>query len=53
MIMILSGPAEGISRMPLGGPYISDTDLAFIAQWITDGAPDADPAVMTAYGDQQ
>lgn len=46
---ILQGPAEGFARMPLGGPYISDADLAFIAQWITDGAPDADDAAMMEY----
>ena len=29
-------------RMPVGRPPVSDTDIAFIAQWIRDGAPDSD-----------
>src|SRR5262245_54975768 len=49
LIKILEGLADGVSRMPLGGPYIDSTDLAFIAQWITDGAPDADAAFMSEY----
>ena len=49
LVKILQGPAEGFARMPLGGPYISDTDWSFIAQWIKDGAPDADNASMMEY----
>jgi hypothetical protein len=49
LVKVLQGPAEGFARMPLGGPQISDTDLAFIVQWINDGAPDADHAAMTEY----
>lgn len=30
------------ARMPPGGPYLANSDIAFIAQWIDDGAPDAD-----------
>jgi len=29
-------------RMPLGRPAVSDSDIAFIAQWIVDGCPDSD-----------
>ncbi|MHC2585356.1 hypothetical protein ACVMHR_010154 [Bradyrhizobium diazoefficiens] len=35
--------------MPLGGPYISDADLAFVVQWINDGAPDADDAARVEF----
>ena len=41
MVKILSGPADGIARMPLGGPYIDPLDLEFIIRWVADGAPDA------------
>ena len=30
-------------RMPLGGPYVNDDDIAFIARWISDGCPESDP----------
>jgi hypothetical protein len=53
LVKILRGPAEGFSRMPLGGPYISDTDWAFIVQWIAEGAPDADRAFMSEYSAQK
>jgi len=52
LIKILEGPAENFSRMPLGGPYISSTDLQFISQWITDGAPDADSEFLGEYSQQ-
>jgi hypothetical protein len=49
LVKILKGPATtdppgnmSVARMPLGGPYISDSDLEFIRQWIKDGAKDAD-----------
>jgi hypothetical protein len=32
--------AIALPQMPIGGPYIADTDLAFIEKWIEDGAPD-------------
>ena len=32
----------GFARMPPGGPFLPDADIAFIARWIDDGAPDAD-----------
>src|SRR5712691_7301096 len=40
LVAILQGPVDGFARMPLGGPYIDTGDLAFIVQWIRDGAPD-------------
>ena len=51
---ILAGPATGtkgdeFARMPPGGPYINAPDLDFITQWVADGAPDADPAFMSAF----
>jgi hypothetical protein len=49
LVKVLQGPAEGFARMPAGGPYISDPDLAFVVQWIKDGAPDADPTFMAEY----
>lgn len=49
LVQILQGPAEGISRMPLGGPYIEPTDLAFIVQWISDGAPDVSAEFKAAF----
>src|SRR5207249_4909717 len=30
-------------RMPIGGPYVNDADIAFIARWIEDGCPDSAP----------
>ncbi|WP_152536186.1 hypothetical protein [Mesorhizobium loti] len=53
LIEILMGPAEGTRRMPRGGPYISDEDLAFIAKWIEEGAPDADDAFMTQVAESE
>lgn len=49
LIKILKGPADGFARMPIGGPYISDNDLAFIEQWIADGAPDVDQEASRAF----
>lgn len=40
LVKILKADTDGLSRMPIGGPYIADADLAFIEQWISDGAPD-------------
>lgn len=42
LVKILQGSADGVPRMPLGGPDISEPDLTFIVPWINDGAPDAD-----------
>jgi hypothetical protein len=33
-------PDDGIERMPAGGPYLSDDDLAKLAAWIDAGMPD-------------
>jgi hypothetical protein len=48
LIKALKGvaPFDGSNypRMPVGGPYVSDADIAFIAQWIRDGCPDSDTA---------
>jgi hypothetical protein len=30
----------GFERMPFGGPYATDEQLALIAEWIDDGMPD-------------
>jgi hypothetical protein len=49
LVKILQTSSDGTARMPIGGPYISDTDWAFIVQWIADGAPDADPPFMDEY----
>jgi hypothetical protein len=49
LLRILAGPAEGFAQMPIGGPYISAPDLAFITQWVADGAPDGDAAFMAEY----
>ena len=32
-------------RMPTGGPYVNDADIAFIEKWIRDGAPANNPAM--------
>ena len=40
-IALTSGfPDDGIPRMAKDGPYISDTDLAGIVEWIDAGMPD-------------
>ncbi|QDU26265.1 hypothetical protein ETAA8_13420 [Anatilimnocola aggregata] len=49
LIQILSGPVGSINRMPLGGPFIEPSDLAFIVQWIVDGAPDASADFMAEF----
>jgi hypothetical protein len=30
----------GYERMPFGGPYATDDEIALIVQWIDDGIPD-------------
>jgi methionine-rich copper-binding protein CopC len=35
-------------QMPFGGPYLPQTAIAFIQQWITTGAPQATAAASTA-----
>ena len=39
IIQKLEGHASVGARMPLGGPYLSTDTIAFIRQWISDGAP--------------
>ncbi len=55
LVKILSGPVDGFSQMPPGGPFISAQDLQFIREWIDDGAPDADEEFAVSYmrGDQK
>lgn len=38
LIQKLEGHASVGARMPFGGPYLSDEQIAVIAQWISDGA---------------
>jgi methionine-rich copper-binding protein CopC len=45
IIQKLEGHAAVGAQMPFGGPYLSSATIAFIRQWITDGAQ---PASMTA-----
>jgi hypothetical protein len=39
IIQKLQGHAAVGAQMPLGGPYLSSDTIAFIQQWITNGAP--------------
>jgi hypothetical protein len=41
IIQKLEGHAAVGGQMPLGGPYLPSTTIAFVAQWITNGAPPA------------
>jgi hypothetical protein len=41
IIQKLEGHAAVGARMPFGGPYLSTATVAFIIQWITNGAPPA------------
>jgi hypothetical protein len=41
LIQKLEGIAAVGARMPFGGPYLSDSTIAVIRQWITDGAQPA------------
>jgi hypothetical protein len=45
IIQKLEGHAAVGARMPFGGPYLSTDTVAFIRQWITNGAPPAAAAV--------
>jgi len=40
LISILKGPAGGNRRMPAGGPYFSDDQIASVADWIKRGCPE-------------
>src|SRR5580693_5992197 len=41
IIQKLQGHAAVGAQMPFGGPYLSADTIAFIQQWITNGAPPA------------
>jgi hypothetical protein len=48
IIQKLEGHAAVGGQMPLGGPYLSTATIAFIRQWITDGAqPSASAAAAS------
>jgi hypothetical protein len=49
LVKLLKGPTEGFAQMPPGGPYICEGDIAFIEQWIADGAPDMDAAAVREF----
>jgi hypothetical protein len=44
IIQKLEGHAAVGAQMPLGGPFLSSDTIAFIRQWITNGAPPAPSA---------
>jgi hypothetical protein len=47
IIQKLEGHQAVGAQMPLGGPYLLPSQIAFIAQWITNGAPPS--ATQTAH----
>jgi hypothetical protein len=49
IIQKLQGHAAVGAQMPFGGPYLSSTTIAFIQQWITNGAP---PSAAAAAAEQ-
>lgn len=48
IIQKLQGHAAVGAQMPFGGPYLSAATIAFIQQWITDGAPPSTAAAAPA-----
>lgn len=46
IIQKLQGHAAVGAQMPLGGPYLAQDTIAFIQQWIVNGAPPATPAAV-------
>jgi hypothetical protein len=48
LIQKLEGTAAVGARMPRGGPYLSAETIAFIRQWITNGAPPSAAAAAQA-----
>lgn len=48
IIQKLEGHAAVGAQMPLGGPYLTTDTIAFIRQWITNGAPPSTSAVANA-----
>lgn len=47
IIQKLEGHAAVGAQMPLGGPYLSSATIAFIRQWITDGAQPSAAAALS------
>jgi hypothetical protein len=47
IIQKLEGHASVGARMPFGGPYLTADTVAFIRQWIANGAPPAAAAAQT------
>src|SRR5277367_1609738 len=48
IIQKLEGHAAVGGQMPLGGPYLPSSTIAFVAQWISNGAPAAAAAEPSA-----
>jgi hypothetical protein len=48
IIQKLQGHAAVGAQMPFGGPYLSTATIAFIQQWITNGAPPSSTAAAAA-----
>ena len=48
IIQKLQGHAAVGAQMPLGGPYLSQATIAFIQQWIANGAPPSATAAAAA-----
>jgi hypothetical protein len=48
IIQKLEGHAAVGAQMPLGGPFLTTSTIAFIRQWITDGAPAAAASSVAA-----
>jgi hypothetical protein len=48
IIQKLEGHAAVGAQMPLGGPYLSTDTIAFVRQWITNGAPPSAAAAAAA-----
>jgi hypothetical protein len=48
LVIKLEGPTPGQgSRMPQGGPFLSDSDVQLVRQWIIDGALDSAGPTVT------
>jgi hypothetical protein len=40
LVIALATGVPGFPRMPIGGPFLPDHDIATIARWIDEGMPD-------------
>jgi len=40
LVIALRTGVPGFPRMPLGGPFLPDDQIDYIAQWIDEGIPD-------------